>query len=188
MFCLPRTWKLADGPHLRDLARHLPKGRYHRVASATPDRRRRDYWVYLRRAELNLLGDVTVLLSKKRRNQGPQQIKLIVTNLEPASATTMLSIYARRWGVEVTFKELKSALHLGQMQVTRTPERVIHALLLPVLAYLLLLRLYGRELEPEQGATIYALKQRFSEEVLQEHLERTERKWRRRLEQARAAA
>lgn len=188
MFSLPRTWKLADGTHLRDLARHLPKGRYHRVASATPDRRRRDYWVYLRRAELNLLGDVTVLLSKKRRNQGPQQVKLIVTNLEPASATTMLSIYARRWGVEVTFKELKSALHLGQMQVTRTPERVIHALLLPVLAYLLLLRLYGRELEPEQGATIYALKQRFSEEVLHEQLERTERKWRRKLEQARAAA
>jgi hypothetical protein len=188
MFCLPRTWKRADGTHWRDLARHLPKGRYHRVASATPDRRRRDYWVYLRRAELNLLGDVTVLLSKKRRNQGPQQIKLIVTNLEAASATTMLSIYARRWGVEVTFKELKSALHLGRMQVTRTPERVIHALLLPVLAYLLLLRLYGRELEPEQGATIYALKQRFSEEVLHEHLERTERKWRRKLEQARAAA
>jgi Transposase DDE domain len=188
MFCLPRPWKLADGTHWRDLARHLPQGRYHRVASAPPDRRRRDDWVYLRRAELNLLGDVTVLLSKKRRNQGPQQVKWIVTNLEPASATTMLSVYARRGGGEVTFKELKSALHLGQMQVTRRPERVIHALLLPVLAYLLLLRLYGRELEPEQGATIYALKQRFSEEVLHEHLERTERKWRRKLEQARAAA
>src|SRR3954447_6933610 len=64
----------------------------------------------------------------------------------------------------------------------------IHALLLPVLAYLLLLRLYGREWEPEQGATVYALKQRFSEEVLHEHLERTERKWQRKLEQARAAA
>ena len=91
-------------------------------------------------------------------------------------------------GGEVTFKELKSALHRGQMQVTRRPERVIQALLLPVLAYLLLLRLYGRELEPEQGATIYARKQRFSEEVLHEHRERTERKGRRKLEQARAAA
>src|SRR3982750_523952 len=98
MFCLPRPWKRADGTPLRDLARHLPQGRYHRVASATPDRRRRDDWVYLRRAELNLLGDVTVLLSKKRRNQGPQQVKLIVTKLEPASATTMLSVYARRGG------------------------------------------------------------------------------------------
>jgi hypothetical protein len=186
--CLPRSWKLADGTHLRDLARHLPKSRYHRVASSTPDQQRRDYWVFMRRAELRLLGDVTVLLSKKRRNSGPQQVKVIVTNLDNATATTMLSAYARRWGVEVTFRELKSGLHLGQIQVTRRAERVIHALLLPVLAYLLLLRLYGRTLEPEQGATLYGLRQRFMEEVIQEHLERTERKWKEKLRQARIAA
>src|SRR5947209_7826719 len=186
--CLPRNWKLADGTHLRDLARYLPKSRYHRVASSTPDQQRRDYWVFVRRTELRLLGDVTVLLSKKRRNSGPQQVKVIVTNLDNATATTMLSAYARRWGVEVTFRELKSGLHLGQIQVTRRAERVIHALLLPVLAYLLLLRLYGRTLEPEQGATLYGLKQRFMEEVTQEHLERTERKWKEKLRQARIAA
>jgi hypothetical protein len=90
--------------------------------------------------------------------------------------------------VEVTFKELKSGLHLGQMQVTRRPERVVHALLLPVLAYLLLLRLYGRTLDSEQGASLYALKQRFAEEVAQEHIERVERKWKRKLKQAKAAA
>src|SRR4051812_10881571 len=139
------------------------------------------------RAELRLLGDVTVLLSKKRRNSGPQQVKGIVTNLDNATAT-MLSAYARRWGVEVTFRELKSGLHLGPIQVTRRAERVIHALLLPVLAYWLLLRLYGRTLEPEQGATLYGLKQRFMEEVTQEHLERTERKWKEKLRQARIAA
>jgi hypothetical protein len=188
VFCLPRTWKLADNTHLRDLARHLPKARYRRVVSYAPDRRRRDYWVYLRRAPLTLLGDVTVLLSKKRRHQGPQSLKLIVTNLDEVSATTLLSIYARRWSVEVTFKELKSGLHLGQRQVTRRPERVVHALLLPVLAYLLLLRIYGRTLDPEQGASLFALKQRFVEEVAQEHIKRTERKWRRKLEQAQAAA
>jgi hypothetical protein len=86
------------------------------------------------------------------------------------------------------FKELKSGLHLGQMQVTGEPGRVIHALLLPVLAYLLLLRLYGRTLHPEQGASLSALKQRFAQEVTQEHMERTERRWRRRLEQVTAAA
>jgi hypothetical protein len=188
VFCLPRSWKLTDGTHLRALARHLPKCRYHRLASYTPDRRRRDYWVYLRRAELKLLGDVTVPLSKKRRNQGPRQVKLIVTNLDGASAATLLSAYARRWGVEVTFKELKSGLHLGQMQVTREPGRVVHALLLPVLAYLLLLRLYGRTLDVEQGASLYVLKQRFAQEGVQEHLERSERKWRRKLEQVQAAA
>ena len=100
----------------------------------------------------------------------------------------MLSAAARRWAVEVTFKELKSGLPLGQMQVTRRPERVVHALLLPVLAYLLLLRLYGRTLDSEQGASLYALKQRFAEEVAQEHIERVERKWKRKLKQAKAAA
>jgi hypothetical protein len=61
------------------------------VASSTPDQRRRDYWVFVRRAEWKLLGDVTVLLSKKRRNSGPPQGKVIVTHLDHASATMMLS-------------------------------------------------------------------------------------------------
>jgi hypothetical protein len=39
------------------------------------------------------------------------------------------------------------------MQGTRDAQRVVHALLLPVLAYWLLRRLYGRDLETERGAT-----------------------------------
>jgi len=188
VFALPRTWRLADGTHLRNLARHLPKSRYHRVASYTPDRRRRDYWVFVRRAELKVLGDVTILLSKRRRNSGPQQVKLIVTNLDSPSATQILNTYSRRWSVEVTFKELKSGLHLGQMQVTKEAERVERALLLPVMAYLLLLRLYGSELEERQGATLFALKERFTAEVWKEQLERSEHKWRKKFDQLRAAA
>jgi Transposase DDE domain len=89
--CLPRSWKLADATHGRDRARHLPQSRYRRVASSTPDQRRRDDWVFVRGAELKLLGDVTVLLSKKRRNSGPQQGKVLVTHLDNASATMRLS-------------------------------------------------------------------------------------------------
>ncbi len=148
-----------NGPHLKSLTQHLPKARYRRVASYTPERRRRDYWVYLRRgAQLNVIGDVTVLISKRRRNDGPKKIRLIVTNLEVKSASEMLNIYARRWAVEVTFKELKSGLQLGRMQVTKDPQRVRRATLLPVMAYLLLVRLYGKELEPDQGVTIFQLK------------------------------
>jgi hypothetical protein len=188
VFSLPRSWKLVDGPHLKSLAQHLPKARYRRVASYTPERRRRDYWVYLRRAQLKVLGDVTLLLSKRRRNDGPTKIRLIVTNLDLKSASEMLNIYARRWAVEVTFKELKSGLHLGQMQVTKDQQRVRRAILLPVMAYLLLVRLYGKELEPDQGATIFQLKQRFSEEVWQDQLNRSEKKWRKKLDQLRASA
>jgi hypothetical protein len=70
---------------------------------------------------------------------------------------------------QVAFKELKSGLPLGQRQVTTEPRRVERGLLLPILAYLLLLRLYGRDLSAEPGASIWQLKQRFTEEVYQEH-------------------
>ena len=80
--------------------------------------------------------------------------------------------------MEVTIKELKSGLYLGQMQMTKEKERVERAIRLPGMAYLLLLRLYGKELDPEQGFTIFQLKQRFPEEAWQEQLDRSETKWR----------
>jgi Transposase DDE domain len=188
VFGLARTWKLADGTHLRDLARYTPKSCYHRVASYKPDRRRKDYWVFRRQASVQHLGDVTILLSKKRRNDGPKRIKLIVTNLNEAKTGEILSHFARRWGVEVTFKELKSELHLGQMQVTKEPERVRHALLLPILAYLLLLRLYSREISSTEGFSLWQLKRRFIADVYQEQQNRSDKRWQKRLDQYRAAA
>ena len=187
VFALPRTWKLTDGTHLKALATYLPKKFYRRVASYKPDRRRKDYWVFVRRAQLHTLGDVTLVLSKTRRNDGPKKIKLLVTNRQEQSAGQIRSRYARRWEIEVTFKELKSGLHLGQMQVTKEKERVARAHYLPVMAYLLLLRRYGAELDPAQGCTIFRLKQRFSEEAWQERLDRSETNWRKKLNQYRAA-
>ena len=35
------------------------------------------------------LGDVTIVLSKKRRNDGPKGVKILVTNLTEASAGVM---------------------------------------------------------------------------------------------------
>lgn len=189
VFGLARTWKLADGTHLRDLARHTTHACYQRYVAHKPDGRRKCYWVFRRTAYVRHLGHVTILLSKRRPNDGPKRIKLIVTNLTEATTTgTMLSHYHRRWGVEVAFKELKSGLHLGQMQVTKEARRVERGLLLPILAYLLLLRLYGREFSPEHGASLWQLKRRFTEEVYQEQYDRSEQRWRKKLDQYRAAA
>jgi len=105
------------------------------------------------------LGHVTILFSKRRPNDGPQQIKLIVTNLTEATTTgTILSHYHRRWGVEVAFKELKSGLHLGQMQVTKEAGRVGHSVALFVLAYLLLIRLYGRDEALAKDGSLFSSK------------------------------
>jgi Transposase DDE domain len=183
VFAMPRTRKFTNGKHLRDLVQHLPKSCYYRRASHKPDGRRRDYWVFLRRATLHNLGDVTIVLSKKRRNDGPKGVKILVTNLTEANAGAILSMYAWRWGVEITIKELKSGLHLGQMQVTNDKERVTRSVALSVLAYLLLVRLYGKEEAATQAWSLFKLKERFIGEVAQEAVMRTERKWQRKLRQ-----
>ena len=188
VFAVSRTRKFRDGKHLRDLVNHLPKTKYRRVASYKPDGRRQDYWVFSRQAELNDLGEVTIVLSKRRRNEGPKKTKIIVTNLLEAKVGETLSQYARRWGVELTIKELKGGLHLGQMQVTKRAERVERAVVLPVLAYLLLVRLYGREESDGKGVSLLKLKQRFAEDVWAEQMSRTAQKWRKKLDQYRLAA
>lgn len=183
VFAMPRTRKFTNGKHLRDLVQHLPKSCYYRRASHKPDGRRRDYWVFTRRTTLHNLGDVTIVLSKKRRNDGPKGVKIIVTNLTEASAGAILSMYAWRWGIEVTIKELKSGLHLGQMQVTKETERVSRSVALSVLAYLLLVRLYGRDEVHTQEWSLFKLKERFIGEVAQDAVRRTELKWQRKWKQ-----
>jgi hypothetical protein len=188
VFALPRTWKLADGTHLSHLARHLPKKLYRRVASSKPDGRRRDYWTFRKCAKLSALGDVTLVVSKRRLHDPPRKVKLLVTNLPEASTCEILSHFARRWMVEVTFKELKTGLHLGQMQVTKEERRIQRSVVLPVMAYLLLLRLYGLELEPGQSASLFALKQRFMTEAYEGQMNRIEARCKQKLEHYQRAA
>ncbi len=188
VFAVARTRKFSDGKHVADLVRHLPKHHYHRVASYKPDNRRKAYWVWSRTGKLNGVGEVTIVLSKRGHNDGPKKVKIIVTNLKGAKVGEILSIYARRWGIEVTIKELKGGLHLGQMRVTKEAERVERSAGLSVMAYLLLVKLYGRDEEVKEGFSLFKMKQRFIADVMQEQLNRSEQKWRRKLEKYRAAA
>lgn len=187
-FAVARTRKFTDGRHLRDLVQHLPRSQYRRIKTSKPDGRRRDYWVYECRRSLHDLGDVTIILSKQRRNDGPKKTKIIVTNLEGVTAGQVLSYYARRWGIEVTIKELKSGLHLGRMQVTKDAARVSRAVALSVLAYLLAVRLYGKEVPSARESSLFRLKQRFMADVFQEHVSRTEQRWKNKLDKYRLAA
>jgi hypothetical protein len=65
----------------------------------------------MRHAELHQLGDVTIVLSQKRRNLGPNRVQIIVTHRLGVSASVVISQYAVRWQVELTIKELKGGLH-----------------------------------------------------------------------------
>ena len=73
-----------------------------------------------------------------------------------------------RWPIEVTIKELKSGLHLGQMQVTRDADRVARSVALSVCAYLLLVHLYRRDEEASQPWSLCRLKQRFQADLTRE--------------------
>ena len=188
VFAVARTRKFTDGKHLRDLVQHLPKSQYRRIKTSKPDGQRRDYWIFECRRELQDLGDVTILLSKRRRNDGPKKTKIIVTNLDGASGGQVLSYYARRWGIEVTIKELKSGLHLGRMQVTKEAERVSRSVALSVLAYLLVVRLYGKEARDGREYSLFRLKQRFVADVFQAHVSRHEQRWKEKLDKYRLAA
>ena len=71
------------------------------------------------------------------------------------------------------------------MQVTKEARRVCHSVALPVLAYVVLVRLYGKE---EPVFSLFKFKQRFVAEVFQAQMTRTEHKWRTQLDQYKRAA
>ncbi len=188
VFAMPRTRKFTNGKYVRDLVQYLPKSLYRRRATHKPDGRRQDYWVYMRHAELHQLGDVTIVLSKKRRNLGPTRVKIIVTNLLDVSASAVISQYSIRWTVELVIKELKGGLHVGRMQISQDTDRVERSVVLPVCAYLLLIHLHGRDQAASQGWSLFQLKQRFTEMLMQEQVNRVERRWKRKYNEIKEAA
>jgi hypothetical protein len=81
VMALARIWCFAHGQTLKDLVIHLPKKRDRRgwVPLDEPGRRR-TYWTDTKRARLRHIGDVTMVLSKQRRHDGPKQTTILVTN------------------------------------------------------------------------------------------------------------
>ena len=88
----------------------------------------------------------------------------------------------------MTIKERKSGLHLGQRQVTQESERVERSVVLSILAYLLLVRLYGRDEALSKEWSLFKLKERFIGEVAQDAVACTERKWQRKFKQFKEVA
>jgi hypothetical protein len=85
---IARTWKFHDGKRLKALVTHLPRWHYQRIRLPTVNgQRRRTCWVFAKRAQLQHVGDVTMVRSKCRQTNGPKQTKLLVTNL-PATVST----------------------------------------------------------------------------------------------------
>ena len=112
------------------------------------------------------IGNVTIVLSKKRRNLGPKNVKVIVTNLPNATVTQILSIYQRRFMIEVLFRELKSGMGLGKMQVTKDENRIEKSIGLSIVAYLLILKMQHKDIPDNQGWSIFSLREKFRHRVM----------------------
>jgi hypothetical protein len=177
VMAFPRTWKLTNGQHLRDLVTHLPLHHYRqvRVPLVVPSARRRVFWTFAKQAELRQVGDVTVVLSRRRRNDSPKHTKVLVTNLPQATAHLTVALYLRRWPVELCIKELKGVVGLGQHQVTKDAARVERSVAVAFMAYLLLLRLRAKQIKPGRAWSAFTLKQQFAWDVGARQLKRTAR-------------
>jgi Transposase DDE domain len=177
VIAFPRTWKLANGQYLRDIVSHLPLHHYRqvRVPLVVPSARRRVFWTFAKRAELRQVGDVTVVLSRRRRNESPKHTKLLVTNLPQATAHLTVALYLRRWPVELCIKELKGVVGLGQHQVTKEAARVERSVAVAVMAYLLLLRLRAKQIKPGSSWSAFTLKQELAWDWGTRQLHRTAR-------------
>jgi Transposase DDE domain len=177
VFALPRTWKFTNGKTLKALVTHLPRWWYSRICLPTiSGHRRRTFWVYAKRVRLRHLGDVTVVLSTCRRNDGPKQTKILVTNLpELVTERQIVAIYLRRWWVELLVKELKGVVGLGQHQVTKKVDRVERSVAVAIMAYLLLLRLQARHIPADRPWSAFQLQRQFTWEVIQAQCERSAR-------------
>ena len=120
VFAIARTWKTVEEKTLKNLVTHVPHKYYQRtrVPREPGGKGRRTFWTYHTRLCLRHVGDVTLVLSKKGRNVGPHDTKLLVTNLAELTPSQVVRIYQKRWAIELMNWELKSGLGLGEHQVS----------------------------------------------------------------------
>jgi hypothetical protein len=177
VFALPRTWNFPNGKALKALVTHLPRWGSTRLCIPTLNgQRRRTFWGSAKRVRRRHLGDVTVVLSKGRRNDGPKRTKILVTTLpETVPARQMVALYRRRWWVERLVKELKGVVGLGQHQVTKQVERVERSVAIALMAYLLLLRLQAQHIPADQPWSAFQLQRQCTWEVIHAQCERSAR-------------
>ena len=134
-------------------------------------RGRRTFWTYHTRVSLRHVGDVTVVLSKRGRNLGPKQTKILVTNLAELTPSQVVGIYQKRWSVELLHWELKSGLGLGEHQVSGDKDRSEQSMGIAVLAYLCVLRVCHHAIVPGKPWSIFPLQQALRLRVMTNQVE-----------------
>jgi hypothetical protein len=173
VFALAKTWKTEEGKKVKDLVNHLPRKHYKKtwIPKLPEERGRKTFWIYGKRIRLDGIGDVTVVLSKKGRNVGPKNTKLLVTNLADLTPRQILSVYQRRWSIELLFWELKSGLGLGEHQVTKERDRIEKSIGIAVISYLFLLKARHKDIHRGKSWSIFQLQNNLKVELMTNQVE-----------------
>ena len=173
VFAIARTWKTAEDKTLKNLVTHVPHTYYQRTRvpreQARP--RRKTFWTFQTRLCLRHIGEVTVVLSKRGRNLGPKQTKILVTNLAELTSSQVVCIYQKRWAIELMNWELKSGLGLGEHQVSGDQNRSEKSVGIAVLAYLFVLRVCHHEIVPGKPWSIFQLQHALRLQVMTNQVE-----------------
>jgi Transposase DDE domain len=150
VLAIARPWKTAQEQTITNLVAHVPPTSYQRPRGPREQARqsRTTFWTFHTRLCLRHIGDVTVLLSKRGRNRGPTQTKILVTTLAELTASQVGCISHQRWAIERLNWELKSGLGLGEHQVSGDQNRSEKSVGIAVLAYVVVLRVCHHEIIP----------------------------------------
>ena len=172
VFSFARTWKFDDPDtgdyhHLKEFVKQINNNEYQKIWFKDIDGKRRCYWVYAKTVRLNVVGTVTMVISKKRRNTRPEKAKILVTNIPDISAREVVKLYTRRWYVECLFRELKSACGLGHHQVGKDAATVDRSVATSMMAYILILRFEYQRIPQDKHWSMLTLKHFFTCRVLQ---------------------
>jgi hypothetical protein len=104
VFAIARTWKTVEDKTIKNLVTHVPHAYYQRTRVPREQARhsRKTFWTFHTRLCLRHIGEVTVVLSKRGRNLGPKQTKILVTNLAELTSSQVVCIYQKRWAIGVS--------------------------------------------------------------------------------------
>ncbi len=174
VFAIARPWKTVEEKSLKHLVTHVPHT-YDQCTRVPREGRkgRKTFWTYSTCLCLRHVGDVTVVLSKKGRNLGPQHTKILVTNLAELTPSQVVCIYQKRWAIELMNWELKSGLGLGEHQVSGDKNRRENSVGIAVLAYLLVMRVCHHEIVPGKPWSIFQLQHALRLRVMTNQVEHT---------------
>ena len=159
VFAIARTWKTVEDKTIKNLVTHVPHtyDQRTRVPREQARHSRKTFWTFHTRLCLRHIGEVTVVLSKRGRNLGPKQTKILVTNLAELTSSQVVCIYQKRWAIEILNWELKSGLGLGEHQVSGDKNRSEKSVGIAVLASLFVLRVCHHEIVPGKPWSIFQL-------------------------------